>query len=113
MARWLRAADVVALPSRWEGMSLVLLEAMASGCSVVSTDVHGAFEALGDRSTIVPVAAPGELAAALLRRLRDPALRAAEGAAARRRVEAAHSLEVAMRAMAEVYERVLAERRAV
>src|SRR5439155_294954 len=81
--------------SRWEGMSLVLLEAMASGCSVVSTDVHGALEALGDASAIVPVAAPAELAAALVRRLRDPDMRAAEGTASRHRCEAAHSLGVA------------------
>ena len=43
---WLAAADVVALPSRWEGMALTMLEAMATGCSIVATDV-AAPEALG------------------------------------------------------------------
>ena len=33
VADWLAAADVVALPSRWEGMSLALLEAMARGAA--------------------------------------------------------------------------------
>jgi len=47
VAHWLAAADVVALPSRWEGMSYVMLEAMASERSVVATDVGGAREAIG------------------------------------------------------------------
>jgi glycosyltransferase involved in cell wall biosynthesis len=37
----LRAADVVILPSRWEGMSLVLLEAMAIGAAIISSDCGG------------------------------------------------------------------------
>ncbi|MFV1959516.1 MAG: glycosyltransferase family 4 protein [Planctomycetota bacterium] len=45
---WLNAADVVAAPSRWEGMSLTVLEAMASGRSVVATDVPGMREMLVD-----------------------------------------------------------------
>ena len=38
---WLAAADVVVIPSRWEGMALVPLEAMACARSVVATDVNG------------------------------------------------------------------------
>lgn len=43
---WYRAADLVVLPSRWEGMALAPLEAMACGCPVVVTDVPGARESL-------------------------------------------------------------------
>ncbi|WP_405727526.1 glycosyltransferase [Streptomyces sp. NBC_00028] len=43
---WYRAADVVVLPSRWEGMALAPLEAMACGRPVVLTDVPGARESL-------------------------------------------------------------------
>ncbi|MCS0604979.1 glycosyltransferase [Streptomyces sp. LP11] len=43
---WYRAADLVVLPSRWEGMALVPLEAQACGRPVVLTDVDGARESL-------------------------------------------------------------------
>src|SRR5207253_2205674 len=43
---WLAASDVVAIPSRWEGLSLGMLEAMATARSIVSTDVPGARDAL-------------------------------------------------------------------
>ena len=39
---YLAAADVAVMPSRWEGLSLAMLEAMASGRSLVVTDVAGA-----------------------------------------------------------------------
>lgn len=81
-APWLAAADVVVLPSRWEGMPLVLLEAMSSGRSVVATDVAGAREALGaaesDSDWVVPVEDADALGAALVARLRDLDLRAQE-----------------------------------
>ena len=52
------AADVVALPSRWEGGPLVPLEAMAMGRPVVAFDVQGVATALGDTGTVV---APGDV----------------------------------------------------
>ena len=88
---WLAAADVVAVPSRWEGMALTMLEAMATGRSVVATAVSGARDALGDEAgAIVPAEDPGALADAIARRLSDRALRAAEGAEGRRRAERTH-----------------------
>ncbi|MGH3822504.1 MAG: glycosyltransferase, partial [Pseudonocardiaceae bacterium] len=45
---WYAAADVVVLPSRWEGLSLTLLEALASGCSMVVSDIPGLAEAVTD-----------------------------------------------------------------
>ena len=88
---WLRAADVVVLPSRYEGMSLSLLEAMATGRSVVASDVEGMGEALGeDAGALVPPEDPGALAAAVATRLLDPALAGREGRAGRDRAERRH-----------------------
>jgi len=63
----LAAADGVILPSRWEGLPLVLLEAMARGRPIVATAVGGVADALEDgvSGTLVPANDVGALAAAL------------------------------------------------
>jgi glycosyltransferase involved in cell wall biosynthesis len=63
----LAAADVVVLPSRWEGLPLVLLEAMARGRAIVATAVGGIPEAIEDdvHGRLVPPDDPAALARAL------------------------------------------------
>ncbi len=81
---WYAAADVVVLPSRWEGLSLTLLEALASGCSVVAADIPGLAEAMtASVGAQVPVGDTEALADAVALRLGDRDLRAAEATAAR------------------------------
>jgi len=72
---WYAAADVVVFPSRWEGLSLALLEACATGSSIVATDVAGVREILGgsQRGAVVP-AGTASLVDAVARRLAEPAL---------------------------------------
>jgi glycosyltransferase involved in cell wall biosynthesis len=90
VADWLAAADVVAMPSRWEGMAFTALEAMAVGRSVVAFDVDGVHESLGDTGALVAADDIAGFAAAIVARLDDDELRAREGRAARVRVERNH-----------------------
>ena len=101
---WLAAADVVAAPSRWEGMSLALLEALARARPVVASDTPGAAEALGRAAgAIVPVEDTQALADALAQRLLDPALASAEGREGRTRVERHNDLRRALDGVAALY----------
>jgi glycosyltransferase involved in cell wall biosynthesis len=80
---WLAAADLVVLPSRWEGLPLTVLEAFASGRPVVASRVPGLAEVVpAPVGALVPPDDPAALGAALARRLRDPDLCRAEGRAA-------------------------------
>lgn len=111
---WYAAADVVAMPSRWEGMALVLLEAMASARCVVATDVGGVREVMPDRGgAMVAVGDVAALTAALVARLARPALAAAEAAAGRLRVAARHDIARVIRHMRAVYVETTAEPRKV
>ncbi len=78
-----RSADVVIAPSRWEGMSLVFLEAMASGATIVVSDVAGS-EVVAGAGVVVPREDPDALARAIDQLLSDPHRRKRLGAAARR-----------------------------
>jgi len=108
---WVVAANLIALPSRYEGMSLAMLEAMASATSVVTTAVAGAREAMGSESgAIVAIEDRQALADAITTRLLDRELAAAEGRAGRARIERHHSFERTVEEMTEVYVAVMVER---
>ncbi|MDQ1038546.1 glycosyltransferase involved in cell wall biosynthesis [Streptomyces sp. V3I8] len=105
-APWYQAADLVVLPSRWEGMALAPLEAMACGRPVVLTDVDGARESLppgqGPRC-LVPPDRPKALAGAVAGLLLDPPLRASLGRQARRYATTTHDVRRTAAAVADVY----------
>ncbi|MBF2022120.1 MAG: GT4 family glycosyltransferase PelF [Hydrococcus sp. C42_A2020_068] len=65
-------ADVVAMASISEGFPYAVIEAMLSGATIVSTDVGGVSEALGDTGLLVQAHRPQELAQAILKLLELP-----------------------------------------
>src|SRR5262249_1720927 len=80
---WLAAADLVVLPSRWEGLPLTALEALATGRPVVASDVPGLAEVITPSvGQLVPAERATDLASALNARLGNPALRRRESEAA-------------------------------
>lgn len=92
----LRAADLVLLPSRWEGMSLVLLEAMSVGATVIAADCGGSDALIGCGLVVDHVddeAAITGLVKEVSQLLMDPNRRAALGHAARRKACQRYSLE--------------------
>ncbi|GGQ28518.1 glycosyltransferase [Streptomyces roseolilacinus] len=108
---WYRAADLVVLPSRWEGMALAPLEAMASGRPVLLTDVDGARESLPPGQAAHCLVPPGDadaLAAALVRLLQRPILRQTLGRQAHQHVLARFDVRRAGAAIADVYREVAA-----
>jgi glycosyltransferase involved in cell wall biosynthesis len=94
-ALFYRAMDLFALTSDSEQMPLCLLEAMASGLPVVTTDVGDVRAMLPPEQTrfLVPLeeSACRDLTARLLELAADPALRRRLGEANRRRVESTYS----------------------
>lgn len=89
MPEQLQRADIVCLPSYREGMPKVLLEAMACGKAIITTDVPGCREVIesGIHGLIVPVADHMQLKQAILKLVNDPALVLSMGQASRRRAE--------------------------
>lgn len=70
-----RRAQIVLMPSQFEGLGLVALEAMAAGAVVVGYDVLGLRETIGGNGTIVPTGDVSELAAVCLHLLQNESLR--------------------------------------
>ena len=98
--------DIFALTSIYEGLGLVLLEAMAAGVAVAATRVGAIPEVVVDGETglLVEVGQPEELAAAF-RKLSDTTVRARLGAAGRRRVLQHFTLEGMWKENDELYAR--------
>jgi glycosyltransferase involved in cell wall biosynthesis len=102
--------DVFVLPSKTEGMSIALLEAMAAGCPIVVTAVGGNVELIHHMQTglVVPPNDEAVLRGAIERLLVDRALAARLGAAARAAAEKHHSVKVMTERYEELWHRLAA-----
>ena len=107
----LHAADVLVVPSLSEGLSNIVLEAMATGVPVVGTAIGGLREQVEDRITGLLVAPrdPDALVEALTTLLREPDLRVKMGKAARMRVQQRYGLDLIVDAYEDLYGRLVDE----
>jgi glycosyltransferase involved in cell wall biosynthesis len=109
VADLLVAADTVVIPSRWEGLSNVLIEAMALEAPVVASDLPTLADAAtdGDTAILVPPADPARLAAAILATLADPAAARARARRARERFLQRFTIDRVVDQMLGFYDRAL------
>jgi glycosyltransferase involved in cell wall biosynthesis len=108
----LAAADLLVLPSLFEGLPLVVLEAMAAGRAVVGTQVCGTLEAVQDgvSGRLVPPGESAALASAIVELLDQPELAARFGAAGQARCASEFRAERMARETAQLHQERLERR---
>lgn len=112
IASLLKAADVFAMASYFEGHPVALLEAMAAGRAVVATSVGGIPEMVrqGETGVLVPPSDPHALASAIAQTASDPSLRVRLGACAAQDVRQRFSIQAAVAQYVALYEELLGRR---
>ncbi|RME59169.1 glycosyltransferase family 1 protein [Candidatus Parcubacteria bacterium] len=101
-------ADCFLLPSRGEGLSNALLEAMAMELPVVATAVSGTIDVVDDSvdGLLIPPDSPEALADAMQMIMENPRLASELGKMARKKVERHYSLESVARQYSDLYEQL-------
>ena len=80
-------ASIFVLPSSAESFGIVLLEAMASGCAIITTNITGCVEVVADTALLIRPGNADDIKNAVLRLINDDELRCDLGQRGRRRVE--------------------------
>jgi glycosyltransferase involved in cell wall biosynthesis len=102
------ASDIVVLPSSYEGLPNVVLEAMRFRLPVVATAAPGTTELVvdGETGVLVPVGNVMLLARAIRDLVREPERRSRLGEAGRARVEAQFRVDAMITQFADLYESI-------
>ena len=105
--RLLSGCDLFVLPSRFEGYSIAVMEAMALGRPLVVTNVGGMPQATGrgERGVLVDPGRPDELAQAIIDLADDPGRRALLGGKAEA-YAARYDIRVAVQRTEQIYRRL-------
>jgi glycosyltransferase involved in cell wall biosynthesis len=104
----LRDSDLFVLPSREEGMSIALLEAMAMGIPIVASAIPGNLKLVDDgvHGRLAHPGDPDDLARAIVAQWSDPEAAAWMGLEARRRVQDRYSIAAVAQAHLELFRRL-------
>ena len=102
-------ATLQVVPSHYEGLPTVLLEAMSCGLPVVATDIGGNNEVISSEvnGLLIPPKCPNEMAKAVLRLLDNPELRERLGNAARKTIENRYTWDKIADRIVSCYENLL------
>lgn len=111
--RLMAAADIVVLPSAYEGLPNVVMEAMSLSKPVVATEAPGTIELIvdGETGVLVPIGNAPALARETRDLIRDPNRARQLGEAGRRRVQAEFRADDMIARFAELYEKLAAEKK--
>lgn len=106
---FLDAVDIFVSPSLREGLSISLLEAMASAKPIVATSIEPNLELIAHESTglLVPLRAPAEMAQAVKRLIDHPDLARQYGQAARERVLERYTIDRMLEETMQLYEQLM------
>jgi glycosyltransferase involved in cell wall biosynthesis len=105
MIEIIKIFDLYVLPSVWEGLPIVLLEAMAAGCPIVATNVGGNFMAIqnGKNGSLVEPKNPSRLASEIIKLLSNNELRARYAKLGKELFEQKFSIETMTKNYEDIY----------
>lgn len=106
----MRSSDMLCLPSFWEGLPMVSMEAGAASLPIIASNLPGLREAIieGETGYLLPAEATQLFAATISELINDPARRQRIGQAARARVKALFSSQASVARLCALYDECLA-----